>query len=82
MRTIKMGIIGGGLMGRELASAAARFCHILDAPASPEIIAVASRRLESTAWFTANFPSVRQTTADYRELLANPEVEAIYCAVP
>ena len=29
-----------------------------------------------------NFPRIRQVTADYRELLANPEVDAVYCAVP
>ena len=29
-REIKFGIIGCGLMGREFASAAARWCHLLD----------------------------------------------------
>ena len=33
-------------------------------------------------WYTDNFPSIRQATDDYRALLANPDVEAVYCAVP
>ena len=34
------------------------------------------------AWYTGNFPSIRQVTHDYRALLANPEFEAVYVAVP
>ena len=42
MRTIRFGIIGGGLMGKEFASAAARWSHLVDPPARPEIVALAS----------------------------------------
>lgn len=81
-RTIRFGLIGCGLMGRELASAAARWLHLTDARARPEIVAVCDTNPVLMDWFTRHVPSVRQTTTDYRELLANPEVEAIYCAVP
>lgn len=81
-KTVRFGIIGCGLMGREFASAAARWCHLLHPAARPEIVAVCSPTGKSRSWFTANIPSVRQSTADYRELLANPGVEAVYCAVP
>jgi len=82
MKIFRFGVIGCGLMGREFASAAARWMHLSDAKARPEIIAVCDTNPDLMAWFTTHIPSVRQTTTDYRELLANPEVDAIYCAVP
>ncbi len=82
MKTIKFGIVGAGLMGREFASAAARWCHLLDMPARPEIIAVCDRQKAIYEWYRSGFPSITQYTDDYRQLLANPDVEAVYCAVP
>ncbi|MEO0498067.1 MAG: Gfo/Idh/MocA family oxidoreductase [Pseudomonadota bacterium] len=81
-RVIKFGVIGCGLMGREFASAAARWLHLTDTRARPEIVAICDLNSELTAWFSTHVPSVSQVTEDYRALLANPEVEAIYCAVP
>jgi predicted dehydrogenase len=85
---INFGLIGCGLMGREFASAAARWLH-LDAGRSagglgvePRITGVCSRTPASMAWFERNVPSVQLATTDYRELLADPEIDAIYCAVP
>jgi predicted dehydrogenase len=86
MRRIRFGLIGCGLMGREFASALARWCHLLDMPARPELVAICDRfdlsPPELARWYTENFPSIQQATSDYKELLANPEVEAVYCAVP
>ena len=81
-RVIKFGVIGCGLMGREFASAAARWFHLTDTKARPEIVAVCDLNPTLTNWFSANVPSVKQVTTDYRELLANETVEAVYCAVP
>lgn len=85
MKQIRFGLIGCGLMGREFASALARWCHLLDMPARPELVAICDN-FDSKAglarWFRENFSSLRQVTNDYRELLANHEVEAVYCAVP
>jgi predicted homoserine dehydrogenase-like protein len=39
-KQIRFGIIGCGLMGREFASAAARWCHLLDLDVEPHIVAV------------------------------------------
>jgi predicted dehydrogenase len=69
-------------MGKEFASAAARWCHLKDPAARPEIVAVSNRSKAPRDWFSSHFPSVKQSTADYRELLANPAVEAVYIAVP
>ncbi len=82
MKTVRFGIIGCGLMGREFASAAARWIHLADAAARPEIVAVCDSAPAARAWFEERVPTVRQSVADYRELLANPEVEAVYIAVP
>jgi predicted dehydrogenase len=82
MKTIRFGIIGGGLMGKEFASAAARWAHLLDMPAKPEIVALASGRESTFGWFKNNFASIRQYTTDYRELLRNEDVDAVYIAVP
>ena len=82
MKVIRFGIIGCGLMGREFASAAGRWMHLQDMPARPEIVAVCDTNPALMDWFSDHVPSVAQKTADYRELLANPDVDAIYCAVP
>lgn len=43
MRIIKFGIIGAGLMGREFASACARWCHLTKMNVRPELVAVCDR---------------------------------------
>ena len=82
MRTIKFGIIGCGLMGREFASAAARWCHLVQRDVMPEIVAVCDPNPACTGWFKERIGTVRQVTDDYRALLANPDVEAVYIAAP
>ena len=82
MKTIEFGIIGAGLMGKEFASAAARWCHLLDIPARPELVAVCDKNPSIYEWYRSNFQAISQYTDDYRKMLANPAVEAVYCAVP
>ncbi len=82
MRTVKFGIIGGGLMGREFASATARWAHLPEMGIKPELVALCDANPAIHAWYADNFPTIRQFTTDYHELLASPEVEAVYCAVP
>lgn len=79
---IRFGIVGGGMMGREFAAAAARWCQFTQDLPRPVVTAVASRTRESCAWFSRNVPTATQVTTDYRELLSNDEVDAVYCAVP
>jgi len=75
MKTIRFGTIGCGMMGREFASAAD--AGVLDGMAArPEIVAVCNRSPGPFDWFRQNFPAIKQFTSDYKELLANPEVEA------
>jgi len=82
VKTIRFGIIGCGLMGREFASAAARWCHLTEFSVRPEIVAIGDANPSLFPWYRDHFPSIRQATADYRELLGNAEVEVVYCALP
>lgn len=80
MKDIRIGIIGGGLMGRETASAFARWCA-LDLPVRPVLTAVADLNADTLAWFD-RIPSCVLKTTDPRELLASAEVDLVYVAVP
>jgi len=82
IRRVGFGVVGCGSMGREFASAAARWLHLTDTGARPEIVAVCDPNPDRIGWFADNVPSVTQVTDDHAILLANPEVEAVYCAVP
>lgn len=82
MKTIRFGLIGCGLMGREFASAAARWCHLTQINVRPEIVAICDKNKSICDWYTGHFPSIKQVTDDYRALLANPDVEGVYIAVP
>ena len=84
MDTVKFGIIGLGLMGREFASAAMRWSHLPDMDVKPEIIAICDKNLtpDMEKWYREGLGTVEQAVTDYKELLANKDVEAVYCAVP
>jgi predicted dehydrogenase len=81
MNTVNIGIIGGGLMGREMASAFARWIALTDIAVEPKLVAVADLVESTRNWFQ-RVPTCTQLTADYHELLANPAVEVVYVAVP
>jgi predicted dehydrogenase len=81
MRTVRFGVIGGGLMGREFASAAARWLHLAELDVRPEIVHVCDTNPDVLAWYERLSPAPRLST-DWGELLDDPDVEAVYCAVP
>ena len=78
---VRIGIIGGGLMGREAASAFARWFALADFPVRAELTAVCDLQPKLLDWFR-QVPGVRRITTNHRELLADPEVDAVYVAVP
>lgn len=77
----KIGIIGGGLMGKEVASALARWCALESPRDQPVLTAIADVSEAARDWFD-RIPSVTLKTADYRELLAYKDVDVVYVAVP
>jgi predicted dehydrogenase len=81
-REINFGIIGCGLMAREFASDVARWCHLVDIDVRPRVVAVADTKESCWCWFQDNFADIKVAVSDYRDLLARPEVDAVYCAVP
>jgi predicted dehydrogenase len=81
MKTLRFGVIGCGLMGREFATAAARWAHLLGMNVKPEIVAVCDANPNLMDWFSNNF-NIKQVSTDYKDLLENSEIDAIYCAVP
>jgi predicted dehydrogenase len=81
-RKIRFGIIGLGLMGREFASAVARWCHLLDDGPVPQLVGICDIKRESWEWFMENFSGIEIVTEDYYRLLESDLIDAIYCAVP
>lgn len=82
MQNIRFGLIGCGLMAREFASAAARWCHFTEDVPRPEIVGVCSAVPSEFDWFQKNFPDIRYYEEDYKELLKQDDIDVIYCAVP
>jgi len=74
MQKLRWGILGTGMISRRLAKA-------LQTSQTGTLLAVASRGEEKAKEFAAEF-SVAKAYASYDELLADPEVDAVYVAVP
>jgi predicted dehydrogenase len=68
-------------MGREVASAFGRWFALVDCPVRPELTAVCDVNATSLDWFR-QVPTVRHLDADHRALLARPDVDVVYVAVP
>jgi predicted dehydrogenase len=80
MKTLKVGIIGGGLMGRELASAIGRWPALLDFPVRLELTAICDVQEKVRDWFR-QISTVSLFTGNYHEMLRG-EVDLVYVAVP
>jgi predicted dehydrogenase len=81
VKPVRVGIVGGGLMGRELAAAIARWPALEEHPAAPVLEAVCDTSEAARRWFE-RIPTVRTLTDDRRRLLEDPALDVLYLAVP
>ena len=77
---VRVGVIGGGLMGREAASAFGRWFALDGFPIKAELAAVCDLQPALLDWYR-QVPTVKLLTADHRELLA-ADLDVVYVAVP
>ena len=80
-KQINVGVIGGGLMGREVASAFGRWFALSDSNVNPALVAVADVNNDALSWFES-VSSCTILTGDYKELLQTPDIDVVYVAVP
>lgn len=78
---VRIGVIGGGLMGRELAVVCGRWMQLVDHPVQPKITAVADLNPAALDWF-GQLGTVTTLTDDWRRLVDDPGVDVLYIAVP
>ncbi|WP_339922697.1 Gfo/Idh/MocA family oxidoreductase [uncultured Cyclobacterium sp.] len=81
MKTINVGIIGGGLMGREVASALGRWFVLNDYPVKVVLKAVCDINEEALKWYE-QIPTIDLLTTEYKALLNSPNVDVVYVALP
>ncbi|MDM4762066.1 Gfo/Idh/MocA family oxidoreductase [Galbitalea sp. SE-J8] len=79
-REVGIGIIGGGLMGREIAAALERWPALVDHPVRPRLRAVCDLNPAVLPWFE-QIGSVESLVTDYHDLLADDRVDVVYVAV-
>lgn len=79
-QVVRVGIIGGGLMGKEVAVALARWPSLTDHPVLPQLTHVCDVNPAALTWFD-RIPSVVSRTADYRDLLGPDGPDVLYIAV-
>ncbi|WKK58715.1 Gfo/Idh/MocA family protein [Sphingobacterium sp. BN32] len=81
MKTVNVGIIGGGLMGKEAASAFGRWFALKDFPVQVQLTAVCDIDQQALSWYK-QISSVSLLTTDYKELIHSDLVDVVYIAVP
>jgi predicted dehydrogenase len=76
----RVGIIGGGLMGKEIALAIARWPALVGHPVRPVVTAVCDIDPSALSWFD-QLGTITAKVTDYRDLLARNDVDVAYVAV-
>jgi predicted dehydrogenase len=79
--SVRVGIVGGGLMGRELAAAIGRWSALDDHPVRPVLTAVCDTSAAALRWFE-RIDTVTRRTARREELLEDDALDVLYLAVP
>jgi len=81
MTDVRIGIIGGGLMGRELAAICGRWLHLVDHPVRPAVVAVADLNPAALEWFR-QVPTIETLTDSWRQVVDDDSLDVLYIAVP
>lgn len=79
-REVNVAIIGGGLMGREIAAAIQRWPALIDHPVRPRLTAVCDINPAALEWFR-DIDTVTTLVTDYHELLTDDSIDVVYVAV-
>lgn len=81
MTDVRIGIIGGGLMGRELAAICGRWLHLVDHPVRPAVVSVADLNPAALEWF-GQVPTIETLTDSWQQLVEDDSLDVLYIAVP
>ena len=79
-KTVSVAIVGGGLMGREIAAALQRWPALIDHPVRPRLTAVCDINPVALDWF-GQIPTVTRKVTDYTDLLGDDAIDVLYVAV-
>lgn len=80
-QAVRVGVIGAGLMGKELAGVIGRWSGLTDSTVAPELRAVCDLDAGALDWFR-RVASVETFTSDYRRLLDDDQIDVLYIAIP
>ena len=80
-RPVRIGVVGAGLMGKELAGVCGRWSQLVDHPARPQVVAVADPNATARDWFR-QVASVETFADDWRALVEDDSLDVLYLAVP
>ena len=78
---VRIGVVGAGLMGRELAAVCGRWSQLVDHPVLPKVVAVADPNPAARDWFR-QVATVETLADDWQPLLEDDSIDALYLAVP
>jgi predicted dehydrogenase len=79
-REVNVAIVGGGLMGREIAAAIQRWPALIDHPVRPRLTAVCDINPSALEWFR-DIDTVTTLVTDYHDLLSDDSIDVVYVAV-
>ena len=78
---VRIGVVGAGLMGRELAGVCGRWTQLVDHPSAPRVVAVADPNPVAREWFRG-VATVETFADDWWPLVEDASIDVLYLAVP